>query len=551
MPKLPQFDPPANQNDFRPGEEEKGKAFRARWSDNINRFTEQTLQNDPWSSANQPPLTQYYNPLNTDIPDGTKGAAIQWTAFPNRILIQYPSVGQPTQWKYADEGPPASDNYPPSGPRGWQDEYCEWSVTRNAEGKITKVMFTCENREYWYTLWDIDPNVVLRLYQELVGSQVKLEDLYLRDDDNNLIVDPATGRPAYNDLNRWNSTTTDGAVHLISNPNALSAEIFLAGQATILRQDTEGDPITDNNQLINCSRYGTPNRNSDPTIGAGVNGLVRGTGASGSGVRISLKNPVGLYIQEPSFDTYQLPLSAPSDTQPSDYWKVVRGRRRQDGDKIDYILHAVYEVPEELGFTVSDITINGFNIEFGAQITQTFQVALAGLPLPQVSTPESLPCAGDAIKPLPRPYILRESEMLGVAQRSGLNMQIEQGTTVKNVGLFAFSSDHNASVEVTDGTGITVEKTGFQDIQDAQLYILTITATLDAPLGNRSILLTNPDGSHGPATYGLLEVVSPGTLSRTTVSPVAAMLGTSPVERAAPFMTVSGPVELPTRRYSQ
>ena len=85
MPKLPHFDPPGNQNDFQCEEQAQEKAFRDRWNDNMNRFTEQTLENDPWSSSNQPRLTQYYNPLNTDLPAGLKGAAIQWTAFPNRI----------------------------------------------------------------------------------------------------------------------------------------------------------------------------------------------------------------------------------------------------------------------------------------------------------------------------------------------------------------------------------------------------------------------------------------------------------------------------------
>lgn len=577
MPKLPQFDPPAYQNDFRPGEEEKEKAFRVRWSDNINRFTEQTLQNDPWSSVNQPPLTQYYNPLNTDIPTGTRGAAIQWTAFPNRILIQYTNVGQRTQWQYADEGPPASDNYRPFGPRGWQDEYCEWSVTHNAEGKITRVMFTCENREYWYTLWDIDPNVVLRLYQELVGSQVKLEDLYLRNNCGDPVIDPATGRPAYDDRNPWNSTTTDGAVHLISNPNALSAEIFLAGQATILRRDVAGNAITDKNQLINCSKYGTPNRNSDPTIGAEVNALVRGTGVPGSGVRISLENPVGLYIQEPSFDTYQLPLNAPSDAKPSDYWKIIRGRKRQDGEEIDYILHAVYEVPQELGFTVSDIAINGFNIDYGAQIAQTFQIALAGLPLPQVTT-DALICA-DEPKPLPRVYYLRESEVLSVAERSGLNMQIEPGTTVQNVVLEAINCDRNTTIEFVGEPGITVEITGFEEKDKTQFFTLTITVASDAPLGNRSVLLKNlnPDATPtllnllknsdpanpvnlddidlesfyygGPAIFGLLTVVAPGTLNRTKAPAVAAMAEVSPVKKAAPNTTVFASVGLPTRRY--
>jgi hypothetical protein len=512
MPKLTQFDPPAYQNDFQCPEQEK--AFRDRWSDNINRFTEQTLENDPWSSSNQPRLTQYYNPLNTDIPKGTKGAAIQWTAFPNRILITYPNVGQNNQWKYADEGPP-NPNYPPGGSRGWQDEYCEWSVTRNAEGKIVKVMFTCENREYWYTLWETDPNVVLRLYQELVSPEVKLENLYLRDDNSNPIIDPATGQPAYNDLNPWNSTTTNGAVHLISNPNALSAEIFLAGQATVLRKDSAGNPITDKNQLINCSRYGTPNRNSDPTIGAAVNALVRGAGGLGTGVQISLENPVGLYIQEPSFDTYQLPLNAPPDAQPSDFWKVIRGRKRQDGEAIDYILHAVYEVPTELGFTVGEITIDGFNIEYGSQIAQTFQIALAGLPLSPVSIPEELFCAGSPAKSLPRAYALREIEMLSVAFRSNLNMRIEPGTTVENVALYTASSAEDVTIEFVEGTGITVEKTGFQDRGNGeQLFLLKITVAADAPLGDRSLLLTNPDGSHGPAIYGMLEIVASETLTR-------------------------------------
>jgi hypothetical protein len=581
MPKLTQFDPPANQNDFLPGEEEKEKAFRERWSDNINRFTEQALLNDPWDSVNQPPLTQYYNPLNTDIPAGTKGTVIDWTAFPNRILKKYPSVGQRTQWKYADEGPPDS-NYIPPGPRGWQDEYCEWSVTRNAEGKITKVMFTCENREYWYTLWDIDPNVVLRLYQELVGSQVKLEDLYLRDDKGNLVVDPATGRPAYNDKNQWNCNTTKGAVHLISNPNSLSAEIFLAGQATILRRDVKGNAITDTNDLINCSKYGTINRNSDPKIGAEANALVRGTGTPGSGKRISLENPVGLYIQEPSFGTYELPSSAPSDAKPSDYWKIIRGHKRQDGEEIDYILHAVYEVPQELGFTVSDIAINGFNIDYGAQITQTFQIALAGLPLPQV-TVDALICADDP-KPLPRAYFLREREVLSVAERSGLNMQIEPGTTVQNVVLEAINCDRNTTIEFVGEPGITVEITGVEEKDKTQFFTLTITAASDAPLGNRSVLLKNldpdalptllnflkllknPDPKNpidldqidlnkyyygGPAVFGLLTVVSPGTLSRTTVPTIAAITEVSPVEKAVQSITVSASVELPIRRYSQ
>ncbi|HLP90409.1 MAG TPA: hypothetical protein VK184_17715 [Nostocaceae cyanobacterium] len=547
MPKLPQFDPPANQNDFQSGEEDQEQALRSLWNDNINRYTQQTLQNDPWSSTNQPALTEYYNPLNTDIPAGTQGAPITWTAFPNRILFTYPNVGQREQWKYADDGPPDPD-YSPQGPRGWQDEYCEWSVTRNGEGKITKVMFTCENREYWYSLWTINPNIVLRIYRELVGQQVQLEDLYLRDNNGQPIIDRETGLPAYDDLNQWNSTTTLGAVHLISNPNSLSAEIFLGGQATILRADSQGNPITDKNQLINCSQYGRANRNSDPTIGATINSLVRGTQEPGSGVRITLQNPVGLYIQQPSFDLYQLPFTAPPDAQPSDYWRVVRGRKRQNGENVDYILHAVFEVPEDQGFTVSDITINGFNIDYGSQIAQTFEIALSGLPLPQLPPPpQSLPCAGDPTHPLPRPYSLRDLNMLSVAQRFSLNMRMEQGTTVNNVGLYAFDSDRFATIQFVDDHGITVEKTGFQAVPGGgQIFILSITIASDASLGNHSLLLTNPNGSRGPAVFGMLEVVPPDTLAGAQKVEVEAAITPMSVLAKVPSL-ISTPLSIPTR----
>lgn len=272
-----------------------------------------------------------------------------------------------------------------------------------------------------------------------------------------------------------------------------------------------------------------------------VNALVRGTGEPGSGVRISLENPIGLYIQQPSFDTYELPFNAPPDAQPSDYWKIVRGRKRQDGEDMDYILHAVFEVPEDQGFTVGDITINGFNIEYGSQIAQTFEIALAGLPLPQLTPPESFLCAGNSQNPLPRPSVLRDLNMVGVAGRSSLNMRIEQGTTVENVVLVASSSDRNATIEFTDAPGITVETIDFQEQDQQQYFILTITAAPDAPLGNRSLLLTNPDGSRGPAVFGMLEVVPPGTLARTQAPTAQSLVESQPVK-------LPTSIKLPTRR---
>jgi hypothetical protein len=49
-----------------------------------------------------------------------------------------------------------------------------------------------------------------------------------------------------------------------------------------------------------------------------------------------------------------------------------------------------------------------------------------------------------------------------------------------------------------------------------QLFVLSIAVDASAPLGDQSLLLTNPDGSHGPAAPGLISVVPAGSLGSTT-----------------------------------
>ncbi|MGI8500112.1 MAG: hypothetical protein ACR2LR_03095, partial [Hassallia sp.] len=504
------FDPPGFQNDFKKGEERLEQLLRSRWNEDVNRLTERLLQNEPWNFTNQPALTDYYNPRTTEVPKGAPTVPITWTAYPNRIKNEMPEAGRRKHWEYADNGVPNPNYYPP-GPRGWQDEYAEWSVTRNAEGKITKVAFSSETREYWYALWDVAPHIVLRLYKQLISEQVKLDDLYLRDSSGNPIVDPQTGRPAYNELNEWNNKPTNGLAHLIGNFNYQYGAMFLGAQSTILRQDEQGNPITDASQLVNWGLHATPNRNSDPFISARVNDLVRGPKGLGSGVRITLKNPIGLYLQEPNFATYELPFDAPDNAKPSDYWKVIRGRKRQDGEAYDWILHAVYEVPPELGFTVSDISIGGFEIEYGAQIAETLQLAVIGEAIPQQTPPKSYGRV-EQVKNVPYPAVLREVDLLKVGDRSNLNMRIEPGMTIANVALKVVNSDRNATIEFVGASGVTAQKTGFREEEGSQIFTLTITAAADAPLGNRSLLLKNPDGSSGPARFGMLEVASPKTI---------------------------------------
>jgi len=396
MATLPRFNTPAGIKDFA-DQPDKQAQLDALWNESLNDFTEQSIQGGDAPLDND--RTFYFNPLTTDLTGVITPPPVAWTAFPNRILLTFPNASKKDQFQYADEGPPNVNGQPyrPQGPRGWQDEYCEWSVTRRpSDNKITKVAFTCENREYWNALWLIDPNRVLELYRELVSPDVQLSDLEG--------TNPDTGESGYNFLNKWNNNTQMGPVHLVSRPNSLSAEIYLAAAATIVRE-CNGSVVTDQSQLIQCSQYGAPGRNSDPFIGATVNSIIQL-----GGVKVTLKDPVGLYIQEPAFDqTWQLPPQAPIDAHPSDYWKVVRGRRRTNPNEPDFILHAVYEVPEDQGFCVGDITIDGVPIRFGSQITQKFQIALAAI---GISTTDPNQTPRRCIDPSACPSVLAEARSI-------------------------------------------------------------------------------------------------------------------------------------------
>lgn len=504
------FDTPADVRDF-PNDPQKQRQLDLFWDKFIDRYTEQSLQNDPWRSTAQPPMTDYFNPKTTNIPDGAPVLPITWTAYPNRIKYAFPRAGRRAHWEYGDNGTPDPD-YEPKGPRGWQDEYVEWSVTRNAEGKITKIAFSAETREYWYALWDVDPNAVLRLYKELVSEKVQLEDLYLRDDSGKPIIDPQTGLPAYDELNKWNRTSSNGLAHMIGEFNLWTGVIFLGAQSTILRVDQQGNPIVDPSQIISCSKHGTDNRFSDAFASAMINDLVRGPKELGSGARVTIKNPVGIYIQEPNFGLFELPPTAPANAEPSDYWKVVRGRKRQNGEVSDMILHAVYEVPPEQGFTVGDIYLNGFPIEYGAQMAEVLQLAVAGQGIGQEAPPQTYECTEDAESPFPYPQVLRETELLEVGRRSLFSIQIEQGTTINNIALKASNSDRNTAIEFVGAPGVTAKKTGFEEEEDSQIFTLNITADSNAPLGLRSLLLIDSNGAKGPPRLGMLEVVPPGTL---------------------------------------
>ncbi|CAM3117389.1 hypothetical protein [Skermania piniformis] len=318
---LAEFAPPGNLTDFTP-------AQAAAWS----RFIADAIAARS-TDRDGTRRTQFFDPIGVSPAADAVARAVTWSAFPRRItLTTVPGV---PRWRAADRS------------RDVQDEYCEWSVERTADGRIKRVSFTCEGPEYWAFLASSAPEVVLDRYRRHVSPSVRREDLFTPGD-------------RYIARNRWNVTTTGGAMHLVQQNNTLLAEIELAAAATVQRR-RGGRLLTSAQELIACSRYGDPDRNSDPHIGSEINALAR------AGAEITLTDPVGLYLDGLSTAGW----ATPDGADPADFWQVTRGA---DG----FAVRAVYEVTGH-DYLVGDITILGEPIVFGAQIAEHITMRLTGL----------------------------------------------------------------------------------------------------------------------------------------------------------------------------
>jgi hypothetical protein len=459
--------------------------------------------------------------------------------------------------------------YGPYGPRGWQDEYSEWSVTRNAAGKIIRVDFTCENPEYWYTLWRVSPEKVAELYQSTLNYgapperqiKVTVEDLQLVDPKTHKpVINPATGRPAYNPLNKWNSgpvstrtgssTDSGGAMHLTSTPNTLQTETGLAGSATVQR--TIGH--SDSQALICCSQYGQNYRNSDPHIGQSVNSIVAG------GAIVSLADPPGLYIQMPDFSGYSLPPNnkLPSGAKPADCWQIVRGAETlidpvtgklypsvTEGVPGNFILHAVFQLPQswieaDPTMTVSDIIINSQNINWASQIAGTYNMALYGRGIP-MTAPAAQPCVGTPDVPLAQPLQMMYKVLWDAYYNTPVPNPVEfpmnlasstviippavpQGARRVMMALtcalgqkkpyrtptVTFSPSKGVRVRCLSIDDVTYAVPGNSYPSTSQVLTLQLDIDADAEPGLRGVYVTNPGQQQGEAAPAFLNIVTPG-----------------------------------------
>lgn len=347
------FDPPGFLDDLSP-------AGKNQWHDWISERFDAVKAGSP--GENDGPRAQFFNPAHTPPAVDAVTEVINWTAFPRQVEIS--SVSDLQRWRRADAS------------RMEQDEYCEWSVHRDAQDKITRIDFTCEGPEYWGFLAASEPQKVLDLYRLHINPQIVLSDLFRNG--------------VYNPRNRFNSSTSDGAMHLIQPSNTLGAEIELAAGASIVRLDPNGTPKTGSAELIACSGYGAPERHSDPHIGDRVNTQAR------SKSDITLANPVGLYFH--SIDLEEVVL--PGGGAPLSLITYARGTP-------EYPVRMTVAPPTGSTWTLSDVNVDGRPIKFGAQLTDRIQIKLVAMVTRIGQSPENgvrgcrgdVPQAGLAIVP--------------------------------------------------------------------------------------------------------------------------------------------------------
>ncbi|TNJ48067.1 hypothetical protein [Phaeobacter sp. B1627] len=547
------------------------EAFQQGWSGNVNGWTNSALTGDPWSSLNDAPRTGYFNPL-TDGGLGTGGdAVVSWVPFPNRLIAFLTQAGiveggqlsaplslnevyaladtgsftqggnrfflNPVQHGQDELQIPAercpqvnwSGKYvpfSPNGPRGWQDEYCEWSIERNQAGKMQAINFTCENPAYYLTMWRQNPEAVLGLYQRYADPAVRMEDLFLcysvdqpTGQKGEPVVDPTTGFPAYDPTNKWNNGPVrvpgswGGAMHLTSPPNTLSAEIYLAAAATIPRSDTASqNPQT----LICCAKYGQNFRNSDPNIGFNANA------AAYKGM-ITLTDPVGLYIQQPQdFSTWK----GPNGEDLTEFWQILRGTAGTGPSGSDQILHAQFAIPADAGFTIEDCTINGQPISSVAIILNQMKIALSVSLRPPPGPSAPVPCVTDrttGVQPWPV-QLLPESLFYGQSP-SDLPALLHPGKENRFVlivqGADKSTTAQNARIQFSDPNITATVETFLKDAAavpgqtdggTTQGYIMTVSTGSGAQPGPVQIRALNPGEGPDPSPedhpweYGLAMV---------------------------------------------
>lgn len=294
---------------------------------------------------------------------------VHWNAFPLVLMRKNRNVHK-NAWIEADVLGVSTN-----GSFRQQDEYCEWHAYTEA-GKIKRIVFTAEGREYWEKLAQHDLATVVHLYKTLVSNDVQEADLL--------------AHGVYNPRNLWN--TEKGIIHLTHRANTLGAEINLASVAADPRVDANGKRVGDVRRLACCASFGDVNRSSDPNIGYFVNTTCLGVAAGATAQRATLADPVGLYIDRLLPGTLT---GGPANVPVDDWFTFKRGHAGRG-------LMAILEPPAGAPFGLDQVKVKGVPLQWGGQVAEHIEMVLYAkvAPMPAGAPPPSaLPCDSHCCMP--------------------------------------------------------------------------------------------------------------------------------------------------------
>lgn len=340
--KFARFSPPSGQDDF------GSPDLLGKYSDHVSSdFNMSIAAINAVLTKHMAGTPQFYNPVTHGIEAPDTLQTISWNGFPRRFSGQ--NAGAATDYAAAEPDQLSTDG---KIRFRQEDEYLEWFVHRDPQGRIVRVDFTCEAWDYFNFLATANPGAVVELYRKYVAPDLSPEQV-------KAIIFKGGDYDPWNDLN-----LTRGAMHLTHPANALGAEIKLAADGTLRRNSGGHGEPTSAAALIECAKFGDGARNSDPKIGYEVNQLAR------AGYMVTLTDPVGLYMVGFSDAGWKFADGTPA----TGFMKVTRGRQGK-------AIRAVYELPDALkaaGKTISDINIGKTAIAFGGHIAEHITMGIEG-----------------------------------------------------------------------------------------------------------------------------------------------------------------------------
>jgi len=298
--------------------------------------------------------------------------AVDWSGFPVRIQTCLDGSLRKTlpflDWQLGN-----IDSGRPIG----HEEYLEWRVLRNGAGKITRIEFTTEIREYWEILAKYHSTKCLRLLGRFAGEGIaSFADVYGGDPEqmtpgeresafqNNMFaVKDTPPKSPYNNGRR-------SIAFMAKDVNTLNAAIQLASFAAFPYQAEEPNgtirSITGSEAIAFTKQNALACRNSDPTIVSSV------IDQAVAGKFLVFDSTPGIYILDVQHEKILLPDR--SGSIPRDWFEFQRGSR----DGVERSQRLVFEVPPSQGFTIGDLIDDEIDepVAFGGQIAKKITVGL-------------------------------------------------------------------------------------------------------------------------------------------------------------------------------